>query len=267
MTRPLMKSFKPGAAFALFLSTTAFAVSFAVWGLVGALAPTLAQTYGLSAKEKSLLIAIPVLLGALGRIPAGMLADRFGGRRVFTALLLLSAIPAALIGVSNSYAQLIGLGLFLGIAGSTFPVGIGFTSKWFTPDQQGTALGVYGMGNIGQSVVVFGAPVLAIALGSWRPIFFVFAAISVIWAAVFYLFARDVVSDAKPKTMAENLAVLRREPTAWVLSLFYFLTFGGFVAFSIYLPSLLMDTFKLSAADAGARTAGFVILATLMRPV
>jgi NNP family nitrate/nitrite transporter-like MFS transporter len=267
MARHFMKSFKPGAARALFLSTSAFAVSFAVWGLIGALAPTFAQTYHLSAKAKSLMIAIPVLLGALGRIPAGILADRFGGRRVFAALLLLSAIPAILIGVSNSYAQLIGLGLFLGIAGSTFPVGVGFTSKWFTQDQQGTALGVYGMGNIGQSIAVFGAPVLALALGSWRPVFLIFAAISIIWAAVFYLLARDVASDAKPKKMAENLAVLRREPRAWVLSLFYFLTFGGFVAFSIYLPSLLMDTFKLSAADAGARTAGFVLLATLMRPV
>ena len=262
-----MKSFKPGATRALFLSTTAFAVSFAVWGLIGALAPTFAQAYGLSAKEKSLMIAIPVLLGAMGRIPAGMLADRFGGRRVFAALLFLSAIPALMIGVSNSYAQLIGLGLFLGLAGSTFPVGIGFTSKWFTPDQQGTALGVYGLGNIGQSIAVFGAPVLAIALGSWRPVFIVFAAISATWAVLFYIFARDAASDAKPKTMAENFAVLRREPLAWVLSLFYFLTFGGFVAFSIYLPSLLMDTFKLRAADAGARTAGFVILATLMRPV
>jgi len=262
-----MKSFKPGASRALFLSTSAFAISFAVWGLIGALAPTFAQAYGLSAKEKSLMIAVPVLLGALGRIPAGMLADRFGGRRVFAALLLLSAIPALMIGVSNSYAQLIGLGLFLGLAGSSFPVGIGFTSKWFTQDQQGTALGVYGMGNIGQSIAVFGAPVLAIALGSWRPVFFVFAAISLIWAVVFYLFARDVVSEARPKTMTENFAVLRREPVAWVLSLFYFLTFGGFVAFAIYLPSLLMDTFKLRAADAGARTAGFVILATFMRPV
>lgn len=263
----LMKSFKPGAVRALFLSTTSFAVSFAVWGLIGALAPTFAQAYGLSAKAKSLMIAIPVLLGALGRIPAGMLADRFGGRKVFSALLFVSAIPAVLIGLSNSYAQLIGLGLFLGIAGSTFPVGVGFTSKWFTPDQQGTALGVYGMGNIGQSVAVFGAPVLAIALGSWRPVFFVFAAMSLILAAVFYLFASDAPATAKPKTMSENLAVLRREPTAWVLSLFYFLTFGGFVAFAIYLPSLLMDTFKLSAADAGFRTAGFVLLATFMRPV
>lgn len=262
-----MKSFKPGATRALFLSTSAFAVSFALWGLIGALAPTFAQAYGLSAKAKSLMIAIPVLLGALGRIPAGMLADRFGGRRIFASSLFLSAIPAVLIGFSNTYAALIALGLFLGIAGSTFPVGVGFTSKWFTPDQQGTALGVYGMGNIGQSVAVFGAPVLALALGSWRPVFFIFAAGSVAWSIVFFTFARDAATQARPKTMAENLSVLRREPLAWVLSLFYFLTFGGFVAFSIYLPTLLKDTFRLTASDAGARTAGFVLLATVMRPV
>lgn len=262
-----MKSFKPGAARAVFLSTTAFAISFAVWGLLGALAPTFATAYQLSAKEKSLMIAIPVLLGALGRIPAGMLADRFGGRRVFALLLLVSAVPAALIAFSSSYLQLLGLGLLLGLAGSTFPVGVGFTSKWFTSDQQGTALGVYGMGNIGQSIAVFGAPVLALALGSWRPVFLIFAAVSLIWAAVFYLFARDVPATAAPKTLAENLGVLGRSSTAWVLSLFYFLTFGGFVAFSIYLPTLLRDNFKLSAADAGARTAGFVLLATLMRPL
>ncbi len=258
---------QPGATRALSLSTTSFAVSFAVWGLIGALAPTFAQTYGLSAKAKSLMIAVPVLLGAIGRIPAGMLADRFGGRRVFSALLIISAIPAILIGLSDSYISLLVLGLFLGLAGSTFPVGVGFTSKWFTRDQQGTALGVYGMGNIGQSIAVFGAPLLAIALGSWRPVFFIFAAISIAWGFVFLLFARDAVAEVKPKSIVENLSVLRREPIAWVLSLFYFLTFGGFVAFSIYLPTLLKDNFKLSAADAGARTAVFVLLATLMRPV
>jgi MFS transporter, NNP family, nitrate/nitrite transporter len=260
-------TFRPGAARALFLSTTAFAVSFAIWGLVSALAPTFAQTYGLSAKMKSLMIAVPVLLGSLGRIPAGMLADRFGGRRVFAALLVLAAIPAVAIGFSTSYAQLLWLGLFLGVAGTTFSVGIGFTSKWFAADKQGTALGIYGMGNIGQSVAVFGAPVLALQFGSWRPVFFVFAAISLVWGAVFYLFARDAQTTAKPKTLAENLSVLKSSPTAWILSLFYFVTFGGFVAFSIYLPTLLKDQFGLTATDAGARTAGFVLLATLMRPV
>jgi MFS transporter, NNP family, nitrate/nitrite transporter len=261
------ETFRPGAARALFLSTTAFAVSFAIWGLISALAPTFTQTYGLSAKNKSLLIAIPVLLGSLGRLPAGMLADRFGGRKVFATLLVLSAVPAAAIGFTKSFAQLLWLGLFLGMAGTTFSVGVGFTSRWFAPEKQGTALGVYGMGNIGQSIAVFGAPVLALQWGSWRSVFYAFAALSFIWGIIFYLFARDASVTAKPKTLSENLSVLRRSPLAWVLALFYFVTFGGFVAFSIYLPTLLKDMYGLTATDAGARTAGFVLLATLMRPV
>lgn len=260
-------SFKPGALRALFLSTTAFAVSFAIWGLISALAPKFTEIYNLSATSKSLLIAIPVLLGSLGRLPAGMLADRFGGRRVFTALLILSAVPATLVGFSSSYTQLILLGLFLGLAGTTFSVGVGFTSKWFAPEKQGMALGIYGMGNIGQSVAVFGAPVLALWLGDWRTVFFIFAALSLVWGIVFYIFARDAEVTAKPKSLVENLAVLKSSKTAWILSLFYFLTFGGFVAFAIYLPTLLKDLFALTPTDAGARTAGFVLLATLMRPV
>ena len=261
------QTFKPGAARALFLSTTAFAASFAVWGLIAALAPVFTQTYHLSAKEKSLMIAVPVLLGSLGRIPAGILADRFGGRRVFAALLILSAIPAVCVGFSTSYTQLLLLGLFLGLAGATFSVGVGFTSKWFSVEKQGAALGVYGMGNIGQSIAVFGAPVLAAAFGTWRPVFFLFAAVSLVWGVVFYFFARDAAQTAEPKTFSESLILLRRSPLAWVLALFYFLTFGGFVALSIYLPTLLRDLFSLTATDAGARAAGFVLLATLMRPV
>ena len=263
----VMKANKPGASRGLLLSTTAFAVSFAVWGLLSALAPTFAQVYALSAKAKSLMIAIPVLLGAIGRLVAGLLADRFGGRRVFAAMLIIASIPAALVGLSTSYYQLLVLGFFLGVAGATFPVGIGFTSKWFAPEQQGTALGIYGMGNIGQSIAVFGAPVLALAFGSWRPVFYVFAAVCFGYAIIFYVFARDAASTVTPKTLSENLAILRRSGTAWLLSLFYFITFGGFVALSIYLPTFLKDIFKLSAADAGARTAGFVLLATLMRPL
>ncbi len=263
----MSETFKPGAARALFWGTTAFAVSFAVWGLISALAPTFTQLYGLSAKSKSLLIAIPVLLGALGRLPAGMLADRYGARKVFAGLLLMATLPAVAAGFSTSYQQLLFIGLFLGLAGTTFPVGVNLVSKWFGPEKQGFALGVYGAGNIGQSVAVFGAPVLAGTLGSWRPVFYLFAAAAFIWGLAFYAFARDAALPAQPKTLSENLGLLRRAPLAWVLSLFYFVTFGGFVAFSIYLPTFLKDIFKLTATDAGARTAGFVLLATLMRPV
>lgn len=263
----MSETFKEGSKSALFFSTTAFAVSFAVWGLIAALAPTFTQLYNLSATSKSLLIAIPVLLGSIGRLFSGMLADRFGGRNVFAALLIFSAVPAILIGFSTSYQQLLLLGLLIGVAGTTFPVGVGFTSKWFAPEKQGTALGIYGMGNIGQSIAVFFAPVLALQFGSWRTVFFVFAAITLIWGMVFFFFAKDAPVKVQPKSLAESLGVLKRSKIAWILSLFYFLTFGGFVALALYMPTFLREIFNLSATDAGARTAGFVVLATLMRPV
>ena len=256
-----------GSSRALFLSTTAFAVSFAVWGLLAALAPTFTQLYDLSGTEKSLMIAIPVLLGSVGRIFAGLAADKFGGRVVFTALLIFSAIPAVAIGFSTSFNQLLFFGLLLGVAGTTFPVGVGFTSRWFPPEKQGAALGIYGMGNIGQSIAVFGAPVLAGLLGDWRTVFFIFAAVTFIWGIIFYLTARQSPTAVRPKTLAESLTPLKTSKIAWVLALFYFLTFGGFVALALYMPTLLREIFSLSPTDAGARTAGFVVLATLTRPI
>jgi NNP family nitrate/nitrite transporter-like MFS transporter len=260
-------TFRPGAARALFLSTTAFAVSFAVWGLVAALAPTFTQLYNLSATQKSVMIAVPVLLGSIGRLFSGMLADRFGGRNVMSALLAFSALPAIAIAFSTSFNQLVIFGLLLGIAGTTFPVGIGFTSRWFAPEKQGTALGVYGMGNIGQSIAVFLAPVLALSLGDWRTVFYIFAAVALIWGVVFYLLAENDATTERPRTLAEMLAPLKRSKIAWVLALFYFLTFGGFVALALYMPTFLREIFNLTPTDAGARTAGFVILATVMRPI
>ena len=258
---------RPGSGRALFLSTTAFAVSFAVWGLLAALAPTFTQLYNLSATQKSVMIAVPVLLGSVGRLFAGMAADRLGGRNVMAGLLVFSAIPAIAIGFSTSFNQLLLFGLLLGVAGTTFPVGIGFTSRWFAPEKQGTALGVYGMGNIGQSIAVFFAPVLAASLGDWRTVFFIFAAAALIWGGVFFAFAKNDASTVRPKSLTESLAPLKTSRTAWVLSLFYFLTFGGFVALSLYMPTLLREIFNLTPTDAGARTAGFVVLATLMRPL
>jgi NNP family nitrate/nitrite transporter-like MFS transporter len=258
---------RPGSGKALFLSTSAFGVSFAVWGLLAALAPTFTQLYSLSATQKSLMIACPVLLGSIGRLFAGLAADRLGGRNVMSALLVFSAVPAIAIGFSTSFNQLVLFGLLLGVAGTTFPVGVGFTSRWFAPQKQGTALGVYGMGNIGQSIAVFAAPVLAAQLGDWRTVFFIFAVVALVWGVVFFMAAENDATSARPRSLAESLAPLKSSPTAWVLSLFYFLTFGGFVALALYMPTFLREIFGLTPTDAGARTAGFVLLATLMRPI
>ncbi len=155
---------------------------------------------------------------------------------------------------------------FLGMAGSSFAVGIGYVSRWFSMESQGSALGVYGLGNIGQSAAVFLGPVVAAAYG-FRTVYWGMSVILLAWTVVFLVFARNAAQTARPKGLSEMLGVLGREPLAWALAGFYFLTFGGFVAFSIYLPSLLRDQFGLRPADAGFRTAGFVVLATLCRPL
>ena len=252
---------------ALLLSTIAFALSFSVWGLVGSLAPKFREMYHLSALQTSLLIAVPVLLGSVGRIPMGILADKFGGRIVFGLLLCFCAIPAVGVGSTGTYSSLIAWGFLIGFAGTSFSVGIAFASKWFPAKYQGTALGIFGMGNIGQSIAVFGAPAIVAATGDWRIPFWIYGAVAGGFGLIFLLFARDAPVKAQPKKVREYLVVLKREPGAWVLSLFYFLTFGGFVALSIYLPTLLKDIFSLTPTDAGARVAGFVIVATGMRPV
>lgn len=254
------------ASLPLILGTVSFAVCFAAWGLIAAFAPRFRETLHLSATQAALLVAVPVLLGSLARLPIGMLADRFGGRLVFSGLMLLVCVPAFLTPQAQTYKQLLLGGFFLGLAGSSFAVGVGFVSRWFSAEKQGGALGIYGLGNIGQSAAVFLGPLLASSIG-WQNVFRGMGAMLAVWSVIFFTLARNAPATVRPKSIGEMLGVLARERLSWALSAFYFLTFGGFVAFSIYLPSLLRDQFRLNAADAGFRTAGFVVLATLLRPV
>jgi NNP family nitrate/nitrite transporter-like MFS transporter len=259
-------SAKQGAGLQLAMATGAFAVCFAIFGSVSAMMPVLKKQMGLSTLEVSIAVAIPVLLGSLGRIPLGILTDRIGGRIVFIGVMLASVVAAFAMGFVGAYWQLLLCGLFLGISLAVFSVGIGFVSGWYPPQRQGTALGIYGAGNIGQSFAAYGSPVLASALGArWG--FWSFALLTLAWLLLFAILARNAPRPAGPaKTFRSSLAPLA-DRMSWILSLYYFLTFGGFVAMAIYLPIFLTDMFKLTPADAGLRTAGFVILATLMRPV
>jgi NNP family nitrate/nitrite transporter-like MFS transporter len=241
-------------------------VSFLAWALIGGLASHFKTLYNLNASATAFLVAVPVLLGSIARLPVGMLTDRFGGRITFTAVLLLGAVAAWLVPQTSSYRQLIGAAFLLGIAGSSFAVGAAFVSRWTPPERQGTALGVYGLGNLGQSFAVFGGPVLAAAAG-WTTVFYSTSVLLLVFAVTFMVFARNPPGVVRPSGLAPMIRVLTREPIAWLLGAFYFLTFGGFVAFSIYLPTLLRDQFGLAPADAGFRAAGFVVLATAMRPV
>jgi len=250
----------------LALGTVSFTICFAAWGLISAFAPRFRETFHLTATQTAFLVAVPVLLGALLRIVTGMLADRFGGRAIFSLLMIVVAVPACLVPLVPSYRILLYVAFFLGMAGSSFAVGVGFVSRWFPPEKQGGALGIYGLGNIGQSAAVFVGPVLAVVVG-WQNIFRGMAVLLVIWGVAFFLLARNSPKTVRPSGLGAMLQLLSREHLSWVLSLFYFLTFGGFVAFSIYLPVLLKDQFGLKPADAGFRTAGFVVLATLARPL
>ena len=252
---------------ALLLSTVAFAISFAVWGMISPLAKTFQTALHLSEQQVWLLIAVPVILGSLIRLPMGMLTDRFGGRIVFGLLLVFIALPAYMLSLAQTYQQLLLWGLLLGMAGTSFSVGVGFTSKWFPAEKQGLALGIYGAGNIGQSVALMGIPLLSGLLGGWQMTYKVFALVALVYGIVFLLFARNAPVQTQPKSFAAMLQLLAKEPVAWLLSLFYFVTFGGFVALSIGLPKLLQEIFHLTKEDAGIRVAGFVLVATLMRPL
>jgi NNP family nitrate/nitrite transporter-like MFS transporter len=250
----------------LALATVSFTLCFAAWGLIGGLATVFAGLYGLNASQTAFLVAVPVLLGSLARLPMGMLTDRYGGRLVFGALLAFSSAAAFVVPLTNSYQFLLFAAFLIGMAGSSFSVGAAFVSRWTPPTRQGTALGIYGLGTMGQSLAVFVGPVVAARFG-WEAVFRGMSAVLVVWAIVYVALARNPAQTGRPATIAAMIGVLRRSPTAWLLGAFYFLTFGGFVAFSIYLPTLLRAQFGLEPADAGFRAAGFVVLATLMRPV
>jgi NNP family nitrate/nitrite transporter-like MFS transporter len=247
------------------MGTGAFALCFAVFGTMSAMMPILSKQMHLTSVQKSIAVAVPVLLGSIGRIPLGMLTDRFGGRSVFSAVMVLSIIPAFLMGTVSDYTHLLTYGFFIGIALASFSVGVGFVSGWYSAERQGFALGVYGAGNIGQSLAAFGSPFIAAAYGvKWG--FWTFGVLLTVWLVVFILMARNAPRRGAVKSLSEIVRPLN-DGRSWVLSLYYFLTFGGFVAMAVYLPIFLTEMFKLTPQDAGLRTAGFVVLATAMRPV
>ena len=249
----------------LSLGTGAFALCFAVFGTMSSMMPLLSRQMHLTSVQKSAAVALPVLLGSLGRIPLGMLTDRFGGRIVFSVVMVMSIIPAFLMGTVTDYFHLLFYGFFIGIALASFSVGVGFVSGWYTAERQGFALGVYGAGNIGQSLAAFGSPFIAAAAGMrWG--FWTFGVLLTIWLLIFVAMARNAPRKGAVKSFVDVVRPLS-DGRSWILSLYYFLTFGGFVAMGVYLPIFLTEMFKLTPQNAGLRTAGFIVLATAMRPV
>jgi NNP family nitrate/nitrite transporter-like MFS transporter len=252
----------------LALATVAFAVCFFAWSLLGPLGPKLQEDVGLSDFETSAMVAVPVLMGSLARIPLGWLADRVGGRSVFVALMALTPVPLVALALwHDSLGALLVLGFFLGFAGASFAVGVPMVNGWYPPERQGYALGIYGLGTGGTTV----AGLLAPRMGGVAAPFWTAAGLLVVMAAVFAMFARDaprVERTGPPPSMLASLSVFRGAGSgrAWALTLFYFLTFGGFAAMFLYLPKLLTEVHDLTKSDAGARAAGFAFLAVIARP-
>lgn len=261
---------------ALGMALTAFTVCFFAWSMFGPLGPTLQTRLHLTDFQLALVVAIPVVLGSVMRIPMGILTDRFGGRKVFTGLMAYSIVPLVLLAlVHDSFEAVAGLGFLLGVTGASFAVGVPYVNRWYDKQRQGFALGAYGMGMGGTVIAALIAPKMAKHWGLAAPLWLA-AGLMAITCAGFWLVARDAPrlpgggADAEPAaavSMLASLRVFRRSARAWALTLFYFLSFGGFVAMFLYLPKLLTGVHHLDKTDAGYRAAGFALLAVLARPV
>ncbi|MGA6207210.1 MFS transporter [Nocardia testacea] len=258
-----------GRTLMLVLATVGFALNFWAWALLSPLAPRLRDDLGLNSFQESLVVAVPVIVGSLGRIPVGALADRYGGRRMLPAVSLITVLPVlflGLVGHSALGALLIG-GFFLGIAGTVFAVGVPFVSAWFPPEQQGLAIGVYGMGTGGTAISAL-TTVRLVDAGNTATPFLLCAAALLIYAIAAWYLLRDAPGRTPPaESLATRLNQTVRLPATWAASALYAVSFGGFVAFSVYLPSYLRTAYDLSQTDAANRMAGFVLLAVVMRPV
>jgi NNP family nitrate/nitrite transporter-like MFS transporter len=257
------------ALVALALATVGFAVNFWAWALLSPLGPGLRESLHLSSSRQALLVAVPVVVGSLGRIPVGALTDRLGGRVMFPAVSFLTILPVLFLGLAghDSLGALLLGGFFLGLGGTTFAVGVPVVNAWFPPERRGLAVGVFGMGMGGTAISALTTVRLVKAHGTATP--FVLTAVAL---AVYGVLAAALLRDAPTRVRPTEPALRRlgravRLPITWEAGLLYAVGFGGYVAFSVYLPTYLKTAYGLDQADAANKMAGFVVLAVLLRPV
>ncbi|HEU5269066.1 MAG TPA: MFS transporter [Jatrophihabitans sp.] len=257
------------AVLMLGMATLGFAVNFWAWALLSPLGPKFKDTLQLSSFQQALLVAVPVVVGSLGRIPVGGLTDRFGGRIMFPAVSLATIVPVLFIGLvgHSSFAALLIGGFFLGIAGTAFAVGVPFVNAWFPPERRGLAVGVFGAGMGGTAVSALTTVKLVNAHGMAVP-FVITAIVLAGYGIAAALTLRDAPGRTVPsQPLGRRLAEAVRLPITWRASALYAVGFGGYVAFSVYLPTYLKNAYGLTQSDAANKMAGFVVLAVLMRPV
>jgi MFS transporter, NNP family, nitrate/nitrite transporter len=256
----------------LVMATVGFAVNFWAWALISPLGPMFRESGSLGTLTESdvaLLVAVPVLVGSLGRIVVGGLTDRYGGRVMFPLISAVTIVPILFLAfvALDSYALLLVGGFVLGIAGTAFAVGVPFVNAWFPPERRGLAVGVFGAGMGGTAISALTTVNLYTDVGRTAP-FLITAAVLAAYAVTAWLVLRDAPGRVVPTTsLVSRLSANARLPITWQAGLLYAVAFGGYVAFSVYLPAYLKAAHGLTPTDAANRMAGFVVIAVLMRPI
>ena len=255
---------------ALSLSTFAFTVCFAIWTIFSILGVQIKQVLALNDTQFGLLVATPVLTGALSRLILGIWTDQYGGRIVMTLTMLLSAISTYLLSSVETYEMFLVAALGVGLAGGTFAVGITYISTWYKKEKQGTALGIFGVGNVGAAITNFGAPLIMVALG-WHGLAKTYAIILFVTAILFFMFAKDdpklLARKAKkeePRSFLEQLQPLKNLQV-WRFSLYYFFVFGAFVALALWLPRYYVGVYGLDIKTAGMLAAAYALPGSAFR--
>ena len=257
---------------ALWASTLSFTVCFAVWTIFSIIGLQIKQELGLNDTQFGLLAATPILTGSLIRLALGIWTDQIGGRIVFTGVMLSAAAATWFLTTMSTYEGYLFAALLVGIAGGSFAVGIAYVSKWFPKEKQGTALGVFGAGNVGAAVTKLGAPLIMVAYG-WHTVAQIWASVLAVAAIAFFLVTKDDpehaarrASGTKPQPFLKQLEPLKNLQV-WRFSLYYFFVFGAFVALALWLPRYLVGAYGLDVATAGVIGACYSIPASLFRIV
>ncbi|WP_371998838.1 MFS transporter (plasmid) [Tistrella mobilis] len=252
------------------MSTLAFTTSFAVWTIFSIIGIRIQQELGLSDTQFGLLAGTPILTGSLVRIVLGVWADQYGGRTVFALTMLAAAGATALLSLADSYETMLLAALGVGLAGGTFAVGVAYVSRWYPRGRQGTALGIFGAGNVGAAVTKFVAPFVMVAFG-WTTVALVWAAALAVMAVVFWLTTADdpetVARRARgerPRSAFLELAPLKRLQV-WRFALYYFFVFGAFVSLALWLPHYLVGVYGLDIKTAGMLAAFYSVPASVFR--
>lgn len=259
-----------GQGLNLVLATWVSAINFWAWNMIGPLSTTYAGDMRLSSTQASMLVATPILVGSLGRVAVGSLTDRFGGRTMFLAVTVASILPVLAVGAAGragSYPLLLICGFFLGIAGTIFAVGIPFANNWYAPARRGYATGVFGMGMVGTALSAFFTPRFVRWFGLFTTHVIIAVALALTAVLCVVVMRNSPVFQPNTDPVVPKLKSALKLPVTWEMSFLYAVVFGGFVAFSNYLPTYIKNVYEFSSVEAGTRTAGFALAAVLARPI